>query len=51
MLVAVDEAGGDTFRLGQHIYPEAPLGHLLEQNGQLQFGHAGADAAVDAIAE
>src|SRR3546814_10502601 len=49
--IAVNEAGVNPLGLAENVYAQpAPL-HLSDQRGELQFGDARADAAVDAIAE
>jgi hypothetical protein len=49
--IAMDKALLDAFGLADHIDAQPPFGHFFEQNVQLQLGNAGADTAVDAIAE
>lgn len=47
----MDKACRHAGRLFEHIHAQAPLLHLGNQRRQLQFGHARANAAVDAIAK
>ena len=51
MAIAMDEAGMDALGFGEHVHAQAALLHLADQRGELQFGDARPDAAVDAVTE
>jgi hypothetical protein len=49
--IPMHKTGGQAFWFLQHIYPQPPLCHFLQQHHQLHFGNTRPDAAVDTVAE